>query len=324
MLRFLAASLVVSVAVPALWRAERGRPPELEALPAAAPLPFYYDLYSFRGDTGATAVVASFAVQAGRLDRESVEGGVRYRFNVTFVVADTADGIVARADDSVSVAVPRPLGGEHLLHAHLETQAAPSTTTVGRIVMHAVPNPGTGQLYNHDFSIPDYGGSELMLSDIALGLPDREGGWRRGEVTLALLPSSHFPGGPFDVYYEVYNLPQGTRYATEIAVEPVDGSGAPRAGAESTVRVRFAGESAADEADVLGELRRVDVPLELGPHRLTVTVTDLERGLSASRSRILQVREWEEGATLVLTCPVKPGIDRPGCPARAVTEGSRR
>lgn len=282
------------------------------AMPSG-PLPFFYDLYSFRGDTGTTAVVASFAVRAGRLDREWVGGKARYRFSVTLVLADTARRVVSRADDTVFVAVAEPLAREHLLHAFLETRSHPSNTTVQRVVMIDAPRPGTGQLYSYSFEIPDYSGSHLMLSDVALGLPGREGGWRRGDVTLALLPSLHFPGGVFDVYYEIYNLPNGNRYSTEIAFEPVDENGAPRPGSERPIRVRFEGESSADPDGVLSELRRVEVPLNPDYYRLTVTVTDEERGVSTQRWRLLQVREWREGATLVPTCPVKPGVNRPGC-----------
>lgn len=67
---------------------------------------------------------------------------------------------------------------------------------------------------------------------------------------------------------------------------------------------------------MLSELRRVEVPLNPGRYRLTVTVTDEERGVSAQRWRLLQVREWREDATLVPTCPVKPGVNRPGCRSR--------
>ena len=329
MVRPLAALLLALVATPPLTRAGHGPLPtgairsarEAPQPGSSAPLPFFYDLYAFKGDTGTTTVVASFAVPVGRLDRESVDGGVRYRFNVTLVVADTAIGTVARADDSVFVAVRRPLDGDHLLHAHLETDAVPSSATVGRMIMISAPSPGNGQLYNHLFPVPDYGGSELMLSDIALGLPGQEGGWRRGGATLALMPSEHFPGGPFDVFYEVYNLPRGNLYTTEIAIEPADESGAPRAGSERAVRVSFSGESAADADGTLGELRRVDAPLSVGRHLMTVTVTDRARGLVARRTRLLQVREWEEGATLVPTCPVKPGVERPGCPDKRAVSG---
>jgi hypothetical protein len=268
---------------------------------AAHPLPFFYDLYTFRGGTGSTAVVAAFAVPAGRLRREEYGGAVRHRFDVTLVLADTALRTVFRTDDSVFVSLPRPLSGGHLLFTHIEVQAPPSRTTVQRVIMTDATAPGFGQLYTSGFPIPDYSGSHLMLSDIALAQPGAHAGWRRGNATLALLPTGQFPEAAFDVYYEIYNLPAGHRYSTEIAVERVDGSGAvPDAG---PVRVRYSGQSTAGPDGLLPELRRVDASVGRGRHRITVTITDERTGRSASRSRVFQVSGWRPGATLVAAMP---------------------
>src|SRR5690606_33383604 len=98
----------------------------------------------------------------------------------------------------------------------------PSRTTVQRVIMTDAARPGVGQLYDSRFPIPDYSGDTLMISDIALGLPDATTGWTRGETVLALLPTSQFPASAFDVYYELYNMPPGHGYATEISVQAVD------------------------------------------------------------------------------------------------------
>jgi hypothetical protein len=270
---------------------------------AARPLPFFYDLYTFRGDGGLTTVVASFAVPAGRLQREGGFSQARYRFDVTFVLADTARRSVSRSDDSVYVSRPWPLDGDHLLHTHVEVQAPPSATTLQRVVMTDATRPGVGQLYRSPFAIPDYRGRELMLSDVALGLPGATSGWTRGDVVLALLPTSQFPESAFDVYYEIYNLPAGNPYVTEVAVEAVDEAGAPRGEGERPVRTFFAGESAPGAAGYVAELRRVESALPEGRYRLTVTVTDEIADRTATRSRLFQVRAWEAGATMVPALP---------------------
>jgi len=269
------------------------------------PLPFFYDLYTFRGDAGGTDVIASFAVPVGRLQREEQNDRVRYRFDVTFVLSDTVLHSVIRADDSVFVSLPRPLAGDHLLHTHVQVQAPPSVTTVHRVVMTDATTPGIGQLYDAPFPVPDYRGTHLMLSDVALGRPDVEAGWTRGDVTLALFPTSQFPEGAFDVYYEVYNLPTGNRYVTEVSIEPVDDPEDWEG--RSTVRTRFTGESAAGPDGSLGELRRVEASLPEGSYRLTVTVTDRDSGQVASRSRMFQVQGWRRGATLVEALPRRAG-----------------
>lgn len=268
-----------------------GRPRE-----PAAPLPFFYDLYTFRSAQGRTDVVVAIAVQAGRLGREREDEGGRYRFDVRFVLADTAQRSVVRSIDSVYVSLPRPLPRLHLLHTFVQVEAPPSPSTLQRVVVTDATRPGVGQLYDAPFPIPDYGGDALLLSDIAFGLPDATEGWTRRGYTLALLPTSQFPASAFDVYYEVYNLAAGAPYETEIAVAPLDGRG-------DVVRARFSGLSPAGPDGSFGELRRVESALPRGRYRVTVTVSDARSGETASRERLVSVRGRGEGMTLVRALP---------------------
>ena len=241
------------------------------------------------------------------LRAERMDGRVRYRFDLRFVMADTARHSVFTTIDSVFVSVPRSLPGQHLLHTFVEVEAPPSTTTVQRVIVTDAARPGRGQLYTTPFLIPDYSGTELMLSDIALGLPDPTAGWTRRGVTLALLPTTEFPESSFDVYYEIYNLPAGTPYETEISFERLDDSG----GEDRAVRTLFSGESEARADGSVGELRRVQSGLTKGLYRLTVTVTDNVSGQTAARSRLVQVRGWRSGTTLVPAMP-KSRVGRAG------------
>jgi hypothetical protein len=290
------------VAAPPPAHAVPAPPDRASSLIGARPLPFFYDLYTFRGPQRSTAVVAAFAVAARELEKAEVDDEVRYRFGVTLVLADTALRTVSQTDDSVFVRFDRPLAGEHLLFTQIEVHTPPSTSTLQRVIMIDATRPGIGQLYTTPFAIPDYSGSELMLSDIALGHPEAEAGWRRGQVTLALLPTSQFPQSSFDVYYEIYNLPPRHPYRTEIAIEQVDDAGA-RVGEVRPVRLRFSGEAAAHSDGALPELRRVEASLAKGRYRLTVTIEDEETGRTASRSRFFQVRGWEPGVTMVAAIP---------------------
>jgi hypothetical protein len=279
--------------------------PRVEARVSALPrpLPFYYDLYTFRGDEGSTDVVAAFAVPVDQLGQERADRDVRYRFDVTLILADTAVRCVYRTADSLFVSVPRPLAGRRLLYSQVQVQAPPSVSTVQRVIMTDATTPGIGQLYSTPFRIPDYSGTRLMLSDVALGLPDAKGGWKRGNVHLALLPTSQFPGSSFDLYYEIYNLPSGDRYGTEIGIEPLDARGSSELQEGRTVRTRFTGESTAGADGVVRELRRVDASLADGRYRLTVTVTNEDTGEAAARSRDFEVRGGSSGETLV---PARP------------------
>jgi hypothetical protein len=272
-----------------------------EAAPSDSPgpVPFQYDLHTFRGEEGNTAVVAAVAVQVRELRRERHDGEVRYRFDVRFVLADTVEQRVIDTIDSVYVGVPRPLARRHLLHTAIELQAPPSRSTRQRIVVTDAGRPGYGQLEQSEFPIPDYSGTDLMLSDIAFGLPGARGAWTRRGVTLALLPTSQFPESAFDLYYEIYNLPPGRSYSTELAIQPVDGSD----DEDRVVRTVFEGQSEAGPDGIIGELRRVESALEEGRYRVTVTVTDGTDGRTTSSSRIVQVTGWRRGTTMVPALP---------------------
>jgi hypothetical protein len=276
--------------------------PSLLGSEAARPLPFFYDLFTFRDDGGGTTVVASIAIEARRLERERVDGQNRYRFDVRFVLADTITRAVSNTEDSVYLSLPTPLGGGHLVHTYVEVEAEPSQATVQRVVVTDAARPGTGQLYTSPFPIPDYGGSELMLSDVAFGLPNATGGWTRRGVTLALLPTSQFPASAFDLYYEIYNLPSGTPYETEISIQPLDDHRPGRA-----VRTSFSGEAAADEDGTVAELRGIESALPRGEYRFTVQVQDRVSGSVATSTRDFEVREWGGGATLVQAMPYESG-----------------
>lgn len=271
---------------------------------ATLPLPFFYDLYTFRGPHDSTVIVTAYAVKAGDLESETSDDRVQYRFSVSLVLADPAVSSVSNTHDTVFVDVERPLPGEHLLYTHVEILAPPSATTRHRVIMIDATTPGRGQLYTESFPIPDYSGTHLMLSDIALGQPDAASGWERGDVTLALLPTSQFPTSAFNVYYEIYNLPAGRQYTTEIGVEQVDSTDTSRDDEDARpVRLYFTGESAADEDGMLAELRLVQASLARGSYRITVVITDRTTGETVSRSRRFQVRGWERGATMVAALP---------------------
>jgi hypothetical protein len=145
-----------------------------------------------------------------------------------------------------------------------------------------------------------------MLSDVALGQPDARVGWEREGATLALLPTRHVPSRAFDVYYEIYNLPAGNPYTTEITVEPLAGSSGERAEDREPISLRFSGESTAAADGTLPELRRVGSSFPKGRYRITVTIEDLTTGKTASRSRTFEVRTSGPGATMVQAVQMAP------------------
>lgn len=270
---------------------------------ALGPLPFSYDLYTFRGEDGATRVVASFSVPVRELQRTSENGESRYRFDVSFMLTDTVRHMVTRSDDSVFVSAPYPLDGDHLLHTWVELDTEPTRTTQQRVIMTDASTPGVGQMYQSPYPVPDYGGTELMLSDLALGLPDRDHGWTRGGASLALLPTSQFPESAFEVYYEIYNLPSSHPYSTEISIVSLEGPQDDSILRAPIVRTIFSGRSGAGPDGTVSELRRIESALPKGPYRLLVTVRDDETGETATQARRFHVRGWDSGTTLVPALP---------------------
>ncbi|MBT8489324.1 MAG: hypothetical protein KJO65_10920 [Gemmatimonadetes bacterium] len=293
-------------AVPGTWNegpAEGVHAQETSAATASGPVRFHYDLHTFKGADDGTTVVAAVAVPVRELRRERFEGDVRYRFDIRFVLADTSEQRVIDTIDSVYVSVPSPLARRHLLHTTVELDAEPSTSTWQRLVVTDAGRPGYGQLEQSGFTIPDYSGNDLMLSDIAFGLPGSRGGWQRRNVTLALLPTSQFPESAFDLYYEIYNLPPGRGYETELAIRRLDDDDDDR-----TVRTLFQGESAAGPDGIIGELRRVESSLDNGRYEVTVTVTDRVDGRQATSSRVVEVQGWRRGTTMVPALPKRGTI----------------
>lgn len=252
-------------------------------------LPFLYDLYTFRGSPGKTTVVAAFAVPASALETSDQAGKVRYRFDLSLILADTAAHTVSRTDDSSSVVVARALDGADMLRAHLEVQVPPSSTTLQRVIVTDPTSPGIGQLYGGPFPIPDYSGSQLMISDIALGQVNAPRGWKRGDITLGLTPTNQFNRGAFSMFYEIYNLKAGNRFTTEVLIDRLNRSAGSKLkdlfGGDKGVRFKFDGESTADAGGTLRELRAIQAELGKGRYRMTVTVKDLETGQSAKASR---------------------------------------
>ncbi len=280
-----------------------------DAAESARPLPFSYDLYTFRGTGGRTAIVAAFAVEASALDRRSVDGVARYRFDVGLIIADTARRVVYRSDDSVFVPAPRSLPGRHLLHTFAEIQAPPSTSALHRVVMTDANTPGVGQLLSGDFPVPDYRGEEFMISDVAFGMPGGEGGWTRGGPSLALLPTSQFPESAFDLYYELYNLSEGQNYRTEMSITTLDDEGMPKEDV-SPVRARFTERVSPDARGTLRVRRGVQSVLSAGRYRLTIRVTQVATGEEVSQVREFRVRDGLKGTSLVPALPWRGGGER--------------
>ncbi len=239
-------------------------------------LPFYFDLYTFRGEQGRTNVVAAVAVPVEKLQKSAATLNPSYRVDLSLILVDTAARRVVRQDDSVALATTRAFKNDDLFRMHVEVAVPPSRTTLQRVIVSDPSEPGIGQLYGGPFLIPDYSTGKLMMSDIVLAEPRVEGRWHRGNVALALVPTGRFKGGSFRVFYEIYNIEDNSAYSTEIEIEPIQRSAGQRIkelfGSKSKISLKFDGVALDVKDGVLQELRQVEAPLSPGRYRMRITV----------------------------------------------------
>lgn len=261
-------------------------------------LPFYFDLYTFRGDAGRTNVVAAVAVPVEKLQKSVTAFSPSYRVDLSLILVDTAARKVIRQDDSIALTATRAFKNDDLFRMHVEVAVPPSRTTVQRVIVSDPTEPGIGQLYGGPFPIPDYHAPSLMMSDIVLAEPRVEGRWRRGNVALALVPTGRFKGGSFRVFYEIYNIEKNTTYSTEIEIEPLQKSAGRKlkdlfGGGKDRISLKFDAVAVEVEDSTLQELRQVDAPqLPPGKYRMRITVRTAA-GHTARGERIFSVPENE-------------------------------
>ncbi|MCI0433758.1 MAG: hypothetical protein L0271_08910 [Gemmatimonadetes bacterium] len=267
----------------------------------ARPLPFFYDLHTFRGASGHTDLVAALIVAGDQLAAAggAIEpGAVQYGIDVSFIVIDTMFARIARVDTMLWIETDHRLGQGEWLRAHVTLPVLPGPAAVQRVIVRDAADPSHGQLYGSPFELPDYRRSSLTLSDIVLAEPDEAGTFRRGDVALSFVPTRVFAGGTFNAFYEIYHLAENAPFATEILVEHA-GGGIGRAisrlfGGGPIVRLRFDGVAEPDPDGMVRELRRVETALEPGSYRIRVIVTDRTSGQKAERQREFVVREKDE------------------------------
>lgn len=129
--------------------------------------------------------------------------------------------------------------------------------------------------------VPATDGADLALSDVILGAQSVPLMWRRPDAdTVWFNPTGRFfRDEPLQLFYEVYGLPAGAEYQTELAISRVKGG---EASGEPALRLGFIDRVPGPIAPVA---RTVDLTrLEPGDYELTVTITDgLERVRSEKR-----------------------------------------
>ena len=247
----------------------------------AQPLPFYYDVYSFKGNGEKTDLTAAIAVPGTSLTARPNGNRYLYSVKLSLIVIDTTSGTITRRDTTYQFGSGRILGeNEHVrIHADLPTSA--SKSTIHRVVISDQNNAGRGQMYGGSTAVPEYRSTGLMISNIVLAEPEA-GSWRRGDTRLALVPPRQFmEGAQLSLFYELYNLPRDTPYRTEISLAPsTEQSGFARlkrlfGGSDGTLRLQFDGVASVDRNGNVQELRKVGTELKPGKYKVQIKVTNL-------------------------------------------------
>lgn len=264
--------------------------------PFDEPLDFVYQLYAFRGER--TTEVA-FAVGVPLDSLRPLERDDTVRAMLSGILLEPDSGAVARVDTLLSAAVPEPTVATGMLLLPPVRVAAPRRGTLDYRVTLSDDARRRGGVGAGRMELPDLSEPGLALSDVVLAPTDAAGTFRRGDVRLALAPRRVYqPAESFRLYYEVYGLPEGTRYRTRISIEPRPGGVGERVkgwlgmGAPS-IRLDLTGSAGAVHP-VLGlqELRDVRADsLEPGVYTLRVEITDLSTGDTATRSATLVLEE---------------------------------
>lgn len=250
------------------------------------PLPFFYDVYSFRGEN-TTDLTAALAVPGESLQVRETPEGLVYSLAISFIVVDTVSERVTRVDTTYHLKAPRSLSSGEYVRLHLDMTAAPSANALHRVVVHDPTNPSQGQLYGGALEIPGYETSRLSSSDIVIA--ERESGsWHRGNAHLSLVPPRQFEeGSALTIFYELYNLPANAPYRTEIVLQPTDGGGLLRGVRKlfggGPLTLRFEERARPSEDGLVQEIRQVTPSLKAGRYEIRVTVTNLATEQSTIR-----------------------------------------
>jgi GWxTD domain-containing protein len=232
------------------------------------PLTLFHDFATFRG-RGCTDVVYSVAVPAPR-------------YHLVLAIADTFTWDA----QSIDTTVTGDVGAGDYLRATGVFCSTPDYNSYVRLT--ATADSTTGVTAGGELQIPDYSGTGLMMSDILVASTE-PGSFVRGNARLSLVPPRQFrEGESFRVFYELYNLPAGRAYRTEIKLTTTESNFFARLfKGRTTTTVTF--EGIAEGRDVVQELRTLVPQVEAGEAELRVKVTDLQTGFATEKKKTMWI-----------------------------------
>ncbi|HET9438768.1 MAG TPA: GWxTD domain-containing protein [Longimicrobiales bacterium] len=219
------------------------------------PLTLFHDFGTFRGTGGCTDVVYSVAAPVAA-------------YALTLAVTDT----FTWESQTIDTTIRGQVRAGQYLRASGVLCATPDHNSYVRLTASA--DSMTGVTAGGELRIPDYSGAGLMMSSVLFAATE-DGPFIRGNARLSLVPANQFrEGEAFRIFYELYNLPAGRAYRTEITLTTTDGNVFSRLfKGKTSTKVTF--EGTAEGRDVVQELRTIVPQVETGEAEVVVKVTDL-------------------------------------------------
>ncbi len=279
---------------------ERYSPAHLE------PLDFYYETLTFRGEGGKTDLQVNIGLPVANVALKSdPDTVVVVERRVSLIGDPSSDPVTLRKRIAV------PLVGGSRMGGQLATDRVDLLADPGRYEL-AVQASRTGSdltgVYRQPtFSLPDYSGPGLLLSDIQIAkqiadaADTADSTFVRGAWDIRPWPPRTFyPTEPLYVYFEIYNLTRdefgSTRYDVSFEVQATSETGGsiltallPRIRRRSgeVIEVRY--EQIGTEPTVTDFVQLELSQAQEGRYTLRMNVTDQVSGRSANQTNIFRI-----------------------------------
>ncbi len=278
------------------------------------PLRFMYDIVSYKGKNGLAEVETAYMVPAEQLETVQDGQGLHTWLDGHMVLHDDDYNRVAQTSrrigpiDRPLVSTSRSEPGIELHMGMMEMEAPPGS-------FHAaieVQDETTRRIgiYEQDYAVPDYAGDALVLSDIKLAVSiapadSIQGPFMRNGLEIVPNPARLYQRtDPVHFYYEIYNLALDesgrSSYQVELEVKDMDRPRnlfwrvlkgidrlIRRTDSEQSVLMVFENEGNRSDEYSYTSIDTGNTPT--GAYEMTVRVTDLHSGLTATRQKVFVV-----------------------------------
>lgn len=278
------------------------------------PLRFMYDIVSYKGQDGRAEVETAYMVPAEQLETVKDGKGLRTWLDGHMVFHDDDYNRVAQTSRRIGP-IGRPLAPASEsdpgieLHTGMMEMEAPPGSFRAAIEVQDETTRRIG-IYEQDYAVPDYAGDALVLSDIKLAVSiapadSIHGPFVRNGLEIVPNPARLYQRtDPVHFYYEIYNLARSesgrTAYRVELEVKNRDRPQnlfwrilkgidrlVRRTDNEQSVLMVFENEGNRSDEYSYTSIDTGATPT--GAYEMTVRVTDLHSGQTATRQKVFVV-----------------------------------